>query len=268
MQARFVAIRGNKLFESFVIFVIVFSALIIGAKTYDVDPDLLRVIHVLDWAITLFFLAEITVRFVAEGSVRRFFSKGWNVFDFVIVMASLIPTETGEMALLGRLFRIFRVLRLVSLIPELRVLVGAFLGALPRMGYVSLLMFIIFYIYAAMGSFFFHAINPALWDNVSIAMLTLFRVATFEDWTDVMYETMAVHPWSWIYYLSFIFVVAFVFLNMMIGIVVETLHREHEKFTAEEAVDDPSEETEALARRLQRIEDKLDRLLGTERRAP
>lgn len=264
IQARFVAIRENKLFETFVIFIIVVSALLIGAKTYDIPPRMQQVIHLLDWAITFFFLAEITVRFIAEGSARRFFSKGWNVFDFLIVAASLVPTQEGEMALLGRLFRIFRVLRLISLIPELRVLIAAFLGALPRMGYVSLLMFIIFYIYAATGSFFFHAINPELWDNVSIAMLTLFRVATFEDWTDVMYETMAVYPLSWIYYVSFIFVVAFVFLNMMIGIVVETLHREHERFTTGEETGpgaEPSAEAE-LIQRLERIEHRLDQVLG------
>jgi voltage-gated sodium channel len=43
-------------------------------------------------------------------------------------------------------------------------------------------------------------------------------------------STMAVHPLSWSFYLSFIFIVAFVFLNMMIGIVLETLQREHEQF--------------------------------------
>ena len=36
---------------------------------------------------------------------------------------------------------------------------------------------------------------------MSIAMLTLFRVATYEDWTDVMYETMEVYQLSWIYYI-------------------------------------------------------------------
>ncbi len=264
IQARFAALRENKLFEAVVVFVIVFSALLIGAKTYDIDPEVLHALHALDWAITLFFLAEITVRFIAEGSVRRFFSKGWNVFDFVIVTASLVPTQEGEMALLGRLFRIFRVLRLVSLIPE-RVLISAFIGAMPRMAYVSLLMFIIFYIYAAMGSIFFRAINPELWDNVTVSMLTLFRVATFEDWTDVMYETMAVYPLSWLYYISFIFVVAFVFLNMMIGIVVETLQREHEKFVAEEALASPNhpQQDADLVQRLAVIEGKLDRLLET-----
>ncbi len=50
---------------------------------------------------------------VAEGSLRAFFRKGWNVFGFVIVVASLIPIEDSEAALLGRLLRVFRVLRLV-----------------------------------------------------------------------------------------------------------------------------------------------------------
>lgn len=269
LQARFVRLRENKLFETFVIAVIIFSALLIGAKTYDVAPSTRRLIGFLDWGITLFFLVEILVRFAAEGSVRRFFSKGWNVFDFIIVTASLLPMQESDVALLGRLIRVFRVLRLISLIPELRVLIAAFLMALPRMGYVSLLMFIIFYIYAAAGSLFFESINPDLWSNISIAMLTLFRVATFEDWTDVMYETMDTYPLSWIYYISFIFIVAFVFLNMMIGIVLETLQREHEKFsvdTGEGAASEVhriDERTQEMADRLLRLEEKLDQLVET-----
>ena len=89
-------------------------------------------------------------------------------------------------------------------------------------------MFIIFYIYAAIGSTFFAAINPMLWGDITISMLTLFRVMTFEDWTDVMYETLEVHGWSWVYYLSFILFTAFAFLNMVIGIVVNVMTEEHE----------------------------------------
>ncbi|MGD9298158.1 ion transporter [Thiohalocapsa sp.] len=263
LQRRFAALKDNKLFETFVVLVIVVSALVIGASTYDVQPRVLTLFSVLDVAVTLFFLAEITVRMLAEGSLRRFFSQGWNVFDFIIVVASLIPVEESQMALLGRLLRIFRVLRLVSIIPELRVLLNAFVSAIPRMGYVSLLMFIIFYIYAAVGSILFHQVNETLWGNISIAMLTLFRVATFEDWTDVMYETMAVYPLSWAYYLSFIFVIAFIFLNMMIGIVLETLQKEHERMDMLEGTGEAGEvhwireHTEAMERRLARIEQLL-----------
>ena len=262
-QQRFVRLRENKLFETFVIFVIVMSALVIGVKTYPIPDWSVRLIIWLDIGITLFFLVEISIRLMASERIGKFFKNGWNVFDFVIVVASLVPLEGSETAFLGRLLRIFRVLRLVAIIPELRVLLNAFMTAIPRMGYVSLLMFIIFYIYGAMGSIFFANINPELWENISISMLTLFRVATFEDWTDIMYETMAVYPISWLYYLTFIFVVAFVFLNMMIGIVLETLQKEHEKFDRETGEGEAGEvhwireHTEAMEQRLERIEEML-----------
>jgi len=266
LQQRFIALRENRMFESFVIFVIIFSALVIGAKTYPISSTAYRVLHVMDTAITLIFLVEIIIRMIAEHSLKRFFSKAWNIFDFVIVVASLIPVEDSEAALLGRLLRIFRVLRLISIIPELRVLLGAFLTAIPRMAYVSLLMFIIFYIYAATGSIFFEHINPELWNNISISMLTLFRIATFEDWTDIMYETMTVYPMSWLFYLTFIFIVAFVFLNMMIGIVLETLQKEHEKFDRESGEGEAGEvhaieqRTRDMEQRLMRMESLLEKV--------
>ena len=88
-------------------------------------------------------------------------------------------------------------------------------------------MFIIFYIYAAIGSFMFNQVNPKLWGDIAISMLTLFRVMTFEDWTDIQYETMEVYPYSWIFYLTFIFFTTFAFLNMVIGIVVNVMDEEH-----------------------------------------
>ncbi len=227
MQTFSAKLRSNRIFESFVVIVILVSALVIGAKTYEISPTSLAFIKILDWSITLIFLAEITIRFLGEEHKRNFFKSGWNVFDTLIVIVSLIPIEDSELALVGRLVRIFRVLRMVSIVPELRLLLNSLLKALPQLGYVILLMFIIFYIYAAIGSTFFQNVNPVLWGDISISMLTLFRVMTFEDWTDVMYETMAVHPLSWMYYLSFIFLTTFAFLNMVIGIVVNVMEDEH-----------------------------------------
>jgi voltage-gated sodium channel len=114
------------------------------------------------------------------------------------------------------------------------MLMNSLLKALPQLGYVLLLMFIIFYIYAAIGSTFFQDINPTLWGDIAVSLLTLFRVMTFEDWTDVMYETMAHYPLSWIYYLTFIFFTAFAFLNMVIGIVVNVMNEEQERIRKQE----------------------------------
>ena len=234
IQAASLKLRDNKLFELFVVSVIIISALLIGAKTYPIPETVLQVVTWLDVGITFIFLFEIIVRFIAEPNKKRFFHNGWNVFDTLVVVVSLVPIENSDMALVGRLVRIFRVLRMVSIIPELRTLLNSLLRALPQLGYVLLLMFIIFYIYAAVGATFFASINPELWGYISISLLTLFRVMTFEDWTDVMYETMGTYPLSWIYYLTFIFLTAFAFLNMVIGIVVNVLEDEHARERAEQ----------------------------------
>ena len=226
LQQIFDRVRTNRVFELFVMSIIIFSALVIGAKTYDMPALLLLVVSWLDRLITVFFVVEITIRYLGERRKSQFFRDGWNLFDSCIVIISLIPTGNSEMALLGRLLRIFRVLRMISIVPELRLLLNSLFKALPQLGYVVGLMFIIFYIYAAIGSMLFAEVNPVLWGNVAIAMLTLFRVMTFEDWTDVMYETMEVYPYSWVFYLTFIFFTAFAFLNMVIGIVVNVMEDE------------------------------------------
>ncbi|WP_338520126.1 ion transporter [Alteromonas gracilis] len=233
LQNKFERIRANKWFEAFVISVIVISALLVGAKTYELPAGFSTVTLFLDWFISAFFLTEITIRFLAEKQKRYFFKSFWNWFDTLIVVISLIPADDTELALIARLVRVFRVLRMISIIPELRILLVSLVKALPQLGYVMLLMFIIFYIYAAVGSTLFESINPVLWGDITISMLTLFRIMTFEDWTDVMYETQEVYSLSWIFYLTFIFFTAFAFLNMVIGIVVNVMERENEKARAE-----------------------------------
>ncbi|ETJ48605.1 ion transporter [Pseudoalteromonas agarivorans] len=183
LQKLFQRIDKSKIFQSFVIAVIVVSALTVGAHTYSLHPTVEFILNWMDVGITAFFLIELIIRFIASKGIKDFFSKGWNIFDTIIVLGSLYPAA-GSTMLLARLLRIFRVLRLVSMIPELRLLVNSLLKAIPQMGYIALLMFVIFYIYAAMGSMMFADINPVLWQDVSISMLTLFRIATFEDWTD------------------------------------------------------------------------------------
>ena len=233
LNQRLQSIANNRLFEWTAVTVIVVSALLLGAKTFELSPPTQTLLEILDWGITVFFVCEIGLRFIATPEKKKFFSDGWNVFDTIIVSISLIPSGGADQVLIARLIRVFRVLRMVSIIPELRVLLNSLIKALPQLGYVLLLMFIIFYIYAAIGTTLFESINPTLWGDIAVSLLTLFRVMTFEDWTDVMYETQAVYPLSWIYYLSFIFFTAFAFLNMVIGIVVNVLDKEQEKASAE-----------------------------------
>ena len=245
-QQKVSAIRANRLFEYTAVLIIIVSALLIGVGTYAPEGGWSTFIYYADIGITVFFIVEIVIRFLAEENKKQFFKDPWNLFDSGIVLLSIVPIPDNEMAKVARLIRVFRILRMISLIPELKVLLRSLFRALPPLGYVAMLMFIIFYIYAAFGAIFFAEIEPQLWGNISVSLLTLFRVMTFEDWTDVMYQTMA-EPgfgWTWAYYITFIFFTAFAFLNMVIGIVVNVFEEESQK----QKVDDKNKKHRLLAK--------------------
>lgn len=237
------------LFEWVTVSVIMISSLTIGIKTYPLPPLVFVILEALDDAVMVYFIVEILTRLAVEKPTRNFFKDGWNVFDAFIVIVSTIPVDESEYALLGRLLRLFRMMRLIVFLPELRKLIESLLRAIPRVFYVLVLMFIVFYIYGAFGSMIFADINPALWGNIGASMLTMFRVATLEDWTDVMYETMEVYPFSWLFYLSFIGIVTFIMLNMIVAVIIEVVQ--------ENAKLKPDKASAAEHERMARIENEL-----------
>jgi voltage-gated sodium channel len=159
----------------------------------------------------------------------KFFKDSWNIFDFIIVVATLLPIEESEFAMIARLLRLFRVLRIFKARPELKNIIDMLIGAIPSIIDIVILMFIIFYIYGTIGSFLFGDLESGLWENLLVSMLTLFRVLTFEDWTDVMYEAMELNALYWIFFVSFIIITAFVFFNLFVAVIIGEMERLREQ---------------------------------------
>lgn len=214
------------LFERTIIGLILINAAILGLETsaalvsdyghwFELGHDL----------ILLAFIIEALLKIGAVvPRLRLYFGDGWNLFDFTIVLLSLLPT-TGEMAMVARLVRLMRVLRLISAIPEMRLIVSTLMRSIPSMGHVMLLMSIIFYIFAIIGFHLFHVHDPEHWGTLGTAALTLFRVVTLEDWTDVMYTALDLYEWAWVYFVSFIFMGTFVIINLFIAVVLNNLEK-------------------------------------------
>ena len=237
IQETFSEVVRNKYFELFMMSVIILSAMLIGINTFNLNPVYEDIIFTLDRLITVVFIIEISIRITAYEKPWHFFKSGWNIFDFVVVVISLVPIE-GNNSAIARLLRIFRVLRIITIMPELKGIINALFKSATSIGYVLILMFIIFYIFAVSGTVFFAETQSGHWDDLGAALLTLFAVMTFEGWTDIMYEAMEIHSWSWIFFLSFIFLSTFTFLNMIIGIMLDTLNAEHKKEDQQEKEDE------------------------------
>ena len=230
MREFFLKVRNNDIFEGFIISIILISAIFVGFRTYDevFSPEIFLYISYLDYLVTIIFVIEIIIRMAAEKSLIDFFKSPWNIFDFIIVAISLIPIESLDSILLARLVRVFRLLRLVSFIPQFRILIESFITAIPRVGYILLFMFVEFYIFAAIGSILFSEISPMHWGNVGLAMLTLFQTATLEGWPDLMYQSLEVQGFSWIFFVVFIILNSLVFMNMIIGVIIDVIVKANE----------------------------------------
>lgn len=235
MKDFFIKVRNNDIFEFFVISIILASAILVGFRTYEesLNPEIFFYISSLDYLITFIFIIEIFIRIVAEKSTIDFFKSGWNIFDFVVISISLIPIESMDAILLARLVRVFRLLRLVSFVPQFRILIESFISALPRVGYIMLFMFVEFYIFAAIGSILFSDISPIHWGNVGLSMLTLFQTATLEGWPDLMYQSLEVQRFSWIFFVVFIILNALIFMNMIIGVIIDVIIESNDDKTPE-----------------------------------
>lgn len=217
-------IVAHSFFEYFIVAVILMSAVVIGLETspelsasyggwFDFINQIILGVFIVEACLKMFALAP---------RPQLYFTNGWNLFDFSIIVLALIPF-TGDLAMIARLARLLRVFRLISVIPELRLIVATLVRSIPSMGNIILLMSVIFYIFAVAGQQFFHEHDPQHWGNIGISLLSLFRIVTLEDWTDLMYTAMEYNEYSWIYFVSFVVLGTFVVINLFIAIVINNL---------------------------------------------
>ena len=219
----FLTIRNSKVFSTIVIAVIVASAVYAGVSSYNIAPEYTIYLDLFDYAITLFFLIEIIIRIISERSLKKFFSDGWNVFDFLIVTISLVPINNVESVFVARLLRIIRVLRIITVVPAFRHIIDSLIKTIPRVGFIALLMFIFMYVWGAIGTMFFGKVDPENWGNIGLALITLVQVATYDDWAVIMGQVTEVYPFAWIFFVSFIIINAVILLNMVIGVIVDVM---------------------------------------------
>ena len=238
--------------RNMIIGVILFNAVILGLET---SPAIMAsagpLISALDRACLIIFVIEIVLKLVALGP--RFFRSGWNIFDLGIVGIALVPGAQGLSVL--RALRILRVLRIVSAVPSLRRVVEGLLTALPGMGSVFLLMSIIFYIGAVMATKLFAASFPEWFGSIGASLYTLFQIMTLESWSmGIVRPVLEIYPYAWAFFVPFIMVTTFAVVNLIVGLVVNSMQDAHavESNAATDAYRDE------VLDRLRKIEERLN----------
>ncbi|WP_232321184.1 ion transporter [Sporosarcina ureae] len=218
----------HKYFQPVIISLILINGLIIVSETYFAGNSVLLA---LDLIIVWIFALEVILKLVGYG-LKGYFSDRWNIFDFIIVVASLIFYATPFVSIL-RLIRVLRLIRLIPAIPALRKIIDSLMKSLPALTGILGLSFLIFSIYAIIGTTFFSEVLPyEFFGSFHTALFTLLQVVTFESWaSQVARPIINEVPWAWAYFVSFIIIGALVILNLVVAVILSYLGQddEHER---------------------------------------
>ncbi|MGB1123948.1 MAG: ion transporter [Phycisphaeraceae bacterium] len=281
-MGRFVA---SGFFQNGILLLILLAAALVGIETYPrMDEQYGTLLHGMDKVVLWLFVLEAVLKMAQHGSHwHRYFKDPWNIFDFTIVVICFLPVNAQYAAVL-RLARILRALRLVSVVPQLQLIVGSLIKSLPSMMYVSILLMLMFYVYAVMGVFLWSGNDPVHFRDLQTSMLSLFRVVTLEDWTDIMYIQMwgsDRYPFSVgdreayagqfnsqaspiigaIYFVSFVLMGTMIMLNLFIGVIIQSMEEAQDEQAADEREKHMAESGEiTIADELLLLEKELDAL--------
>jgi voltage-gated sodium channel len=280
------SLANSDYFNRFIVATILMAGVVVGAQTYtNFAQENAQILSFLDRLILIIFTLEASIKILAQGkNPFNYFKNPWNVFDFFIVAACLLEPFLnlgGAFLPVLRLARILRVLRLVTAIPKLQLLVTCLLKSLPSMFYVSILLFLLFYIYGTMAVFLFGENDPIHFQNLQTSILSLFRVVTLEDWTDVMYINMygsdqygytaedltkwnpvsSESPlWAAVFFVSFVLIGTMIVLNLVIGVIMNSMDESNAEMSIKQEIEKRKSNPEPVRDGLHDLQNRMEEL--------
>lgn len=231
--------------QLFIIIVILINTATLGIETLsNLSETQILILEMIDKICLFIFTIEIIIRMIyAFRHKKNFFANAWNIFDLIIVFVSISAESAfftifrtfrilrlGKAARLLKSVRAVRLSKLISSLEELRKIVQAIVLSIPGILWTLILLSLVLYIYAILGINLYGAELPEMFGDLPTTFFTLFQVMTFESWATALARPLfETHPFSWIYFISFILITTYIALNVIVGVIVSSVEEVNAK---------------------------------------
>ncbi|XP_023315824.1 voltage-dependent T-type calcium channel subunit alpha-1G isoform X4 [Trichogramma pretiosum] len=260
----------SKYFDLAIAAVIGLNVVTMALEFYMMPKALTYALKIFNYFFTAVFILESAMKLLALG-LHLYLKDKWNQLDIGIVILSVvgIVLEEVESKIIPinptiirvmRVLRIARVLKLLKMAKGIRALLDTVMQALPQVGNLGLLFFLLFFIFAALGVELFGRLEcsdeypcqglgeHAHFSNFGMAFLTLFRVATGDNWNGIMKDTLRdncddaadcvknccvsniIAP---IFFVIFVLMAQFVLVNVVVAVLMKHLEESHKQMEDE-----------------------------------
>ena len=259
LQYRAVLFFERPWVSALITILIILNAIQLGLMTCPwFDPYKGKWFYRLDFAFICLFTVEILCRIFAFR--KDFFCESQNIFDFIVVAVSWIPSPVCRWA---SALRVFRAMLLLNRLSQLKSIMRSLMDALPNIGWVSVLLFIVYYVFAVLTTNMFGH-DFAAFQSLEKSLFSLFQLMTLESWPELLAPILEKHPYSWLVFIPFMVLTSYIFLNLVIGIIVTSMHdiSLKKKSTEKREIDeirDLKEQMNALSRQIENIQKTLEK---------
>ncbi|WIA07983.1 hypothetical protein OEZ85_007455 [Tetradesmus obliquus] len=247
----------SKQFEVGLMVVIIANSALMATVHYNEPHEMIVVVEALNYAFTCIYVLEFLIKLGGLGW-EGYWKNSWNKFDLLLLVSSLVDMIVAlvmgshasflKVQKIMRLLRLARVVKLMRSMKGLRSLFGTLIVSLPAFWNVGALLGLLFFMYAYVGMLLLGSVkhNGGLNEHTNFerfwtAALTLFKVATNDNWTDVMVACMIKPPdcdpalgecGSWVvypYFISFVLIVSIIILNLFTAVILESFEAQQEQ---------------------------------------
>lgn len=216
----------NRFFQGVILADIVFNSVIFGLQTSQLAMAKCgRLLGVLDQVCLAIFVIELVLKLIVYN--WRFPRDAWNIFDFLVVAVSFVP-DMGMFSS-ARILRVLRVFKLISGVKQMRVVLSAITKAIPGIMWSAILLLLFYYVYGIIGTVLFGKVFPDWFGSLGASVYSLFQIMTIESWSmGIARPVIAVFPFAWIYFVSYILIASFVVMNIVLNSINESLSEDGE----------------------------------------
>ncbi|XP_059844642.1 sodium channel protein type 4 subunit alpha A-like [Hypanus sabinus] len=246
---KFYKLVSNKWFEPFTIALITLNVLVMACDHYGQSKMFALVLNRFNVIFAALFTVEAILKLL--GQRQYYFTQAWNIFDFLVVVLSLVgialdssaSKKQGVSPTILRVFRIVRLARLLRLVRSLkgiRKLLFTLVISIPALFNIGLLLGLVMFIYSILGMSLFRDLprEPPINDMVNFetfgnSMMLLFRLTTAAAWNEILHVMINSHVQrqfvSFMYMTSYIVVANIVIINMYVAVILENFHEAQEQ---------------------------------------
>eukprot|EP01065_Artemidia_motanka_P034980 TRINITY_DN4294_c4_g1_i1.p1 TRINITY_DN4294_c4_g1~~TRINITY_DN4294_c4_g1_i1.p1 ORF type:complete len:1838 (+),score=725.27 TRINITY_DN4294_c4_g1_i1:34-5547(+) len=254
-----VVVVAHSYFEAAVNTAVVLNVAVLASEHYAQPEAWKDGAELVNDVLVMLFSLEALLKVLAY-TPRGFWLNPWNRFDLLIVVISVVgvvvskvtaaeaedssATDVGGVASVFRALRLLRLLRLLNAAKGVQALLRTLFLTLPTMMNISGIVLLILFCYAVLGVFLFGRTRHgpflqryATFEDLPRALLLLLRIATGEAWPGIMHDSIEDGEdcskldecgsgalLSYLYYVSFVVICTYVFLNLFIAVLLDSFN--------------------------------------------